>query len=197
MATKKQTLAEQMEQDSAMRVPSTKEIGDLMILVNKFTTLETEIKDLASKMEAKNAELNNLSLSVIPEKLGLLGLSEIKTVNGDKLVINKFYSASIGEENKVDALEWLRDNNLGDVIKHELKVQLGKGEDAKAEKLKVQLTKLKMNYIDVEGVHPQTLKALVKEQVEAMGETESGEKVFPMKLFNVFIGNKTKIIKAK
>jgi hypothetical protein len=193
----KKSIANLMEQDSVERVPSTKELGDLMVLVNKFQSLEKEIEDISTRLDEKKANYNKLSTETIPNKLLELGLSEVKTINGDKITIQEFYSAKIDDENKELALHWLRENNLGDVIKHELKVQLGRGEDAKAEKLKVQLTKLKMNYIDVEGVHPQTLKAVVKEQVKAMGETKDGEKVFPMKLFNVFIGNKTKIIKAK
>jgi hypothetical protein len=193
----KKSIANLMEQDSVERVPSTKELGDLMVLVNKFQSLEKEIEDISTRLDEKKANYNKLSTETIPNKLLELGLSEVKTINGDKITIQEFYSANINDENKELALHWLRENNLGDVIKHELKVQLGRGEDAKAEKLKVQLTKLKMNYIDVEGVHPQTLKAVVKEQVKAMGETKDGEKVFPMKLFNVFIGNKTKIIKAK
>lgn len=193
----KKSIANLMEQDSVERVPSTKELGDLMVLVNKFQSLEKEIEDISTRLDEKKANYNKLSTETIPNKLLELGLSEVKTINGDKITIQEFYSANINDENKELALHWLRENNLGDVIKHELKVQLGRGEDAKAEKLKVQLAKLKMNYIDVEGVHPQTLKAVVKEQVKAMGETKDGEKVFPMKLFNVFIGNKTKIIKAK
>jgi hypothetical protein len=193
----KKTVASIMEEEAIERVPTTKELGDLMVLVNQFQALDAEILTLTESLNEKKATQYNLSTITIPEKLTALNLSEIRTINGDKVVVKPFYSASLNEENKEPALQWLRENNLGDVIKHELKVQLGKGEDTKAEKLKVQLTKLKMNYIDVEGVHPQTLKALVKEQVEAMGETKDGEKVFPMKLFNAFIGKQTKIVKAK
>lgn len=193
----KNAVANLMEQDSVSHVPSTKELNDLAKIITQYQSLEQEVEEISTSLNEKKAILYKMSTETIPNKLLELGLSEIKTVNGDKITIKKFYSASITDENKELALSWLRNNNLGDVIKHELKVQLGKGEDAKAEKLKVQLTKLKMNYIDVEGVHPQTLKALVKEQVEAMGETADGEKVFPMKLFNAYIGNQTKIIKAK
>ena len=193
----KKTMANMMEQDSMERVPSAKELSDLAKIIDQFQTLENDIAELSTKIGEKKALYDKMSTETIPNKLFDLGLSEIKTVNGDKITIKKFYSASINNENKELALSWLRTNNLGDVIKHELKVQLGRGEDSKAEKLKAQLAKLKMNYIDVEGVHPQTLKALVKEQVEAMGETADGEKVFPMKLFNAYIGNQTKIIKAK
>jgi len=48
-------------------------------------------------------------------------------------------------------------------------------------------------------VHPQTLKALVREQVERQSENLDllPEDQFPQKLFNVFIGNKTKITLPK
>lgn len=185
-------LKKAMEQDITERVPSKKELDSLSKYIGQQLETEAEIENLKSQLLEKQATLQKLSTEIIPAIFLEIGLSEIKLSDGRKVQIKKFYSASINDENRDEAFMWLRKNNLGDIIKHELKVNLGKGEDAKAEKIKAQLQKLQMNYIDNETIHPQTLKAFVKEQIEAMGDEEGSK--FPVKLFKVYIGNQTKIV---
>jgi len=115
-----------------------------------------------------------------------MGLSYLKLANGSSVEVKTNYSATITLANKEKAVNWLRENGLGDIIKNELTVSFGRNEDnmaaAYADLAKGQgyqpTQKLK--------VEPMTLKALVRERIE-------GGKPLPTEIFNVFIGNKTTI----
>ena len=96
------------------------------------------------------------------------------------------YSATITEANKEAAFNWLRQNGLGDIIKNEISVSFGRNEDNKAADY--------ANLAKGQGFEPQqklkvepmTLKALVRERLEAGKE-------MPTELFNIYVGNKTTI----
>ena len=118
-------------------------------------------------------------------------------MDGSKVSVKPYYAASISAENEVGAFAWLRENGHDYIIKHNLQIQFGKGEDSECERVKEELANLNVNYIEKAGVHPQTLKAFVKEQIELLSSRLGTTEQFPMKLFNVFIGNKTKIVAAK
>ena len=83
----KKTVASIMEEEAIEHVPTTKELGDLMILVNQFQALDAEILTLTESLNEKKATQYNLSTITIPEKLTALNLSEIRTINGDKVVV--------------------------------------------------------------------------------------------------------------
>ena len=83
-------------------------------------------------------------------------------------------------------MNWLRDNGHEDLIKNTISVNFGRGEDESASKLREALNNEGSSYTDKTGVHSQTLKAFVREQVE------SGQNL-PLDLLGVFIGQKTTI----
>ena len=89
---------------------------------------------------------------------------------------------------KVIELKNLEDEiaNLGDIIKNDVTVTFGRGEDNKASEY-ANLAK-GQGYEPVQkiGVHAQTLKAVVRERLEAGRE-------MPSDLFKTYAGNSTKI----
>ena len=84
------------------------------------------------------------------------------------------------------AYNWLRKNGLGDIIKNEVAVQFGKGEDNKAEQLLTLAEQEGYEPTQKQKVEPMTLKALYRERVEAGLDMTS-------QVFNVFIKDQTKI----
>ena len=92
---------------------------------------------------------------------------------------------AIAKADKIDeALDWLRNNNHGDLIKNTVSIDYARGEDNAAEKMKQDLRTQGQSFTDKTGVHPQTLKAFVREQ------TESGKNL-PLDLLGAHIGQKT------
>jgi len=115
-----------------------------------------------------------------------MGLSYLKLADGSSVEVKTNYSATITLANKEKAINWLRENGLGDIIKNELIVSFGRNEDNKAAAY-AELAK-GQGYQPTQKlkVEPMTLKALVRERIE-------GGKPLPTEIFNVFIGNKTTI----
>jgi len=189
-------LSSLFEEDS-MKTPDFSDMDKLGQLINKQLQLEQDITEIEMTLSERRAQLRRIAEEEIPNMFQQLGIQEFKLQDGSKVTVKPYYAASISAENEVAAFDWLREHNLDDVIKHNIVIAFGRGEDQKCTELKDELTKLNVNYIEKANVHPQTLKALVREQIELMSERlEQGEQ-FPMKLFNVFIGNKTKIVKPK
>ena len=133
---------------------------------------------------------DHISGEVIPTMMSEMGLAELKLHDGSHLKVSTSYRATITEANKEMAFNWLRENGLGDIIKNEILVSFGRNEDNKAAdyaKLAIgqgfQPTQ-KMN------VEPMTLKALVRERIEAGKE-------MPTEIFGIFSENKTTIKRNK
>lgn len=179
-----------MEQDISL--PSIGDVSNLTELINKQLELEREIIKLDDELKQKGFSLKKLSEETIPNVFLTLGISELSLDDGSKVTVKPYYATSIKEENKEVAFEWLRTNNHDDLIKHEIKIGFGKGEDEQAAELKKTLVELNVNYTDKEFVHSMTLKAFVVEQIEKMKDDS-----FPMETFSVYIGKKTKITPPK
>ncbi len=145
---------------------------------------QLQIQEDAVKQKKKDIE--HLSGEVIPTMLSEMGLSFLKLQDGSSVEVKTNYSATITQANKEAAFNWLRENGLGDIIKNEISVSFGRNEDNKAADY--------ANLAKGQGFEPQqklkvepmTLKALVRERLEA-------GKSMPTEIFNVFVGNKTTI----
>jgi hypothetical protein len=84
------------------------------------------------------------------------------------------------------AYNWLRENELGDLIKNEVSVQFGKGEDNKADELIGLAVREGYEPSQKQKVEPMTLKALYRERIEAGLD-------MPSDFFHTFVKDQTKI----
>jgi len=162
------------------------QLNQIANLANQQLKLEADIAAAEEALKLLKDQLKQISTTDIPEALAECGLLEFKTRDGYKVSVNPFYSASIPKDKQDEAFKWLRDNGHGDLIKNTISVNFGRKEDAAAASFKARLTKEGTSYTDKVGVHPQTLRAFVREQVE------SGHNL-PMDLLGIFIGQQTSI----
>lgn len=190
-------LADEIAADIALTPPSEEGLDRLAKLIKAQLALENQILESMAALVKLQAEHKKISEESIPAIFLELHLSEFKLEDGSKVVVKPYYSASISDENKDAAFAWLRDHNLDDVIKHEVKITFGKGEDGECDALKVKLAELNVNYTDKEMVHPQTLKALVRERMEKMGDQLDPSEQLPINVFGVYVGKQTKITLPK
>ena len=137
------------------------------------------------KLKAKTRELSEI---IIPNMLSELGLSEITLKDGNKITTSTYYSARITDENREEAFAWLDENGFSDIIKNTVSVSFGREEDDSAKKLLETLDTDGYKTAQKKHVEPMTLKAFVREQVEKGSD-------LPLETFNVYIGQKTKVIK--
>ncbi len=154
----------------------------------KLKNKEDEIASLEEQLKTKKLEADDISSRVIPELLAEQGLSEIKLADGSKVSVKKEFRCTLpkDEMKRTAAYQWLRDQGLGDIIKNNIFVTFGKGEDNKAEQL--------LNLAAENGYEPQqksdvawmTLTALFRERIESGLD-------MPSDVFSTWIKDKTKI----
>lgn len=183
-------LIEQMEKDQTEVIDKTSNIKSLAEEVKKLRAMEDQIKLQEEALKINKKELEIVSAEIIPTMLSEMGLSSLKLADGSSVDVKPFYSATITVQNREKAFNWLRINGLGDIIKNEISVSFGRNEDNKAAEY-AELAKGR-GYQPTQKlkVEPMTLKALVRERVEAGKE-------MPTDIFNVFVGNRTKITRKQ
>jgi hypothetical protein len=173
--------------------PEDKPMGDASLKAlsdkaNEIQELDENIKNLEEKLGQVKAKYRELSEVDIPSMLSELGLSEITLKDGNKISTSTYYSARISEDKRDEAFQWLGDNGFGDIIKNTVSVSFGREEDNSAKKLAEELEGNGFSTAQKKWVEPMTLKAFVREQVEKGSD-------LPLETFNVYIGQKTRIIK--
>ena len=174
------------EKDQEEVLTRTKEIRSLSNEVLKLRTLEDEMKADEEALKQKQKEADRISQDVIPTMSSEMGLSHLKLIDGSTVDVKPNYSANISVANRDAAFQWLRENGLGDIIKNEISVSFGRNEDNKAADYAALAEERGYQPTQKLKVEPMTLKALVRERLEA-------GKSMPTEIFNVFVGNKTTI----
>ena len=174
------------EADQEKMLGKTENIQSLADQVEKLNTLDQEVEVLEKSLKQKKKSFEHLSGEVIPTMMAEMGLSQLKLMDGSSVDVKPNYSANITIANKDAAFNWLRNNGLGDIIKNEILVSFGRNEDNKAADYAALAQERGFQPTQKLKVEPMTLKALVRERIEAGKE-------LPTELFNVFVGNKTTI----
>ena len=158
-------------------------------LLQEQLKLEELIESLEETVKIQKENLRKLSGETIPTKMAELGLTATEMLDGSKVQVVEDIYVSIPKDAKKssDCYQWLTDNGLGDIIKNQVGIAFGMGEKQQAEKLQDYI-KETLGYIpEVKvSVHPSTLKATFRKW------HEEGRSV-PDNMFNLFIGQKTKI----
>jgi len=174
------------EEDQTEILDKTNDIDKLANKIKEMQSIQKDIEQNEEYLKQRKKELEVISGEVIPTMLSEMGLSYLKLTDGSSVEVKTNYKTSITLANKERAFNWLRENGLGDIIKNELTVSFGRNEDNKAAAYAELAKGQGFQPTQKLKVEPMTLKALVRERVEA-------GKPMPTEIFNVFIGNKTTI----
>ena len=178
------------EKDQEEVLDRTENIKSLADQVKKLRSLEDELKEDEENFKNKKREAEKISGEIIPTLLSEMGLSSLKLADGSAVDVKPYYSANISIKNRESAYSWLRQNGLGDIIKNDITVSFGRGEDNKAAEYANLAKGQGFQPTQKLKVEPMTLKALVRERIENNLE-------MPMDIFNVFVGNRTKITRKQ
>jgi len=138
------------------------------------------IASLEENLKTAKDRLRRLTEEEMPELFSNIGVTSLPLDTGETLTVNTELHCGIPASNKEAALQWLRDNHFGDIIKNEITVKLAKKEGNLSAPLKEQIELLGLNYDEKESVNSQTLKAFIKEQ------KRQGKEI-PNELFGVYI----------
>lgn len=169
---------------------SDQQLQEISDLANQQLAIEKEIASIEEALELKKNRLNQLSGTLIPEAMMAVGMESFKLADGTMVKVDKFYAGRIADDKAEEAFAWLRKTGNDSLIKREVKLMFGKGEDADAQTAVHALKDLGFEPVDKQSVHPMTLKSFIREQYESGTD-------FPAELFGAYVGNKTKIAPAK
>ena len=174
------------EKDQENVLQKTTNIQTLADQVEKLEELQKRFELQEDNLKNTKKQIDNISGEIIPTMMSEMGLSHLKLMDGSSVDVKPNYSASITIANREAAFGWLRNNGLGDIIKNEISVSFGRNEDNKAADYAALAEERGFQPTQKLKVEPMTLKALVRERIEAGKE-------MPTEIFNVFVGNKTTI----
>jgi hypothetical protein len=178
------------EDDQTEILDKTDNIGKLANKIKEMQTIQKDIEQNEEYLKQRKKDLEQISGEAIPTMLTEMGLSYLKLADGSSVEVKTNYSATITLANKEKAFNWLRENGLGDIIKNELIVSFGRNEDNKAASYAELAKGQGFQPTQKMKVEPMTLKALVRERIEAGKE-------MPTEIFGVFSENKTTIKRNK
>ena len=178
------------EKDQQDAMKKTDNIQSLADQVEKLEELQSRLETQEQIMKDTKKQIERISGEVIPTMMSEMGLAELKLQDGSHLKVSTSYRATITEANKEEAFNWLRNNGLGDIIKNEISVSFGRNEDNKAATYAELAKGQGFQPTQKMKVEPMTLKALVRERIEAGKE-------MPTEIFGVFSENKTTIKRNK
>ena len=178
------------EKDQEEVLDRTENLKSLADQVKSLRDLEDQVKVDEDLLKNKKRDIEKISGEIIPTLLSEMGLSSLKLADGSAVEVKPYYAANISIKNREAAYNWLRNNGLGDIIKNDVTVSFGRNEDNKAAEY-ANLAK-SQGYQPTQKlkVEPMTLKALVRERIEKGVE-------MPMDIFNVFVGNRTKLTRKQ
>ncbi len=189
-------LANLMEQDfeenqaSSIEKVDQQGLTSIAALARSVRDKEATISDLEQRLKDEKKALLKLTDEEMPAMLAEIGMASFSLDDGSTIDIKQTYGASIRVEKRPEAFEWLRDNGYDDIIKNTVACQFGRGEDDQASAFAAFAQQQGYAPDQKTEVHPQTLRAFVKERCEA------GEE-FPMELFGAWIGQRAVIKRGK
>ena len=178
------------EKDQQDAMKKTEGIQSLADQVERLELCDDRIADIENDLKMMKKKRDHISGEVIPTMMSEMGLAELKLHDGSHLKVSTSYKAHISEANKEAAYNWLRNNGLGDIIKNEISVSFGRNEDNKAADYAALAQERGYQPTQKLKVEPMTLKALVRERIEAGKE-------MPTEIFGIFSENKTTIKRNK
>ena len=164
------------------------EITTIAVECQKLKNIEDEIERTEELLKNLKTMADDIGSRVIPELLAEQGLSSIKLADGSSVTVKREYRCTLPKEDdrRELAYKWLRDQNLGDIIKNNVSVTFGRGEDNKAQQLLDLAASNGFNPQQKSDVAWNTLTALFQERVESGLD-------MPSDVFSTWIKDRTKI----
>ena len=169
--------------------PSDGELKSVSETAQQMVELEQECLAMEEQLNERKKALWRLQNDTLPSAMAAVGLSEFTLKTGQKIVVKEKFQCTLPKDESVreQAFEYLRTNNAGELIKRNVSLQFGKGEDQVADALIHYLSVEKgLKPMDKAEVHWRTLTSWAKEQ------HERGVSL-PADLLGLYIGMEAKV----
>ena len=134
-------------------------------LVRQLNSIQQQIEDAEQHLKALKKDKQRIAFEHIPMLMDEMSMERID-VDGLVVKLKPFVTASIPADRKQDAFNWLREHGLDDIIKNDIIVSFGRGQDNQAGDVMYDLEQKGFHPEQKTHIHSMTLKAFVRERVE-------------------------------
>jgi len=162
------------------------DINEISEAIEQFKSVGAQILATEIKLKELKEQEKYISEFVIPQIMNKQNLKTLTLTDGSQLSVNKKFIVSAKADNKAEAIQWLRNNGLGDIVKNEITVNFGQNEDNKAVAYATLARESGYEPSQKESVHHSQLSVVMREWKEKGNE-------IPADLFNILDGNRTSI----
>jgi len=178
----------QMMLDDSTDLLDNVEVTTIADQCQKLKALQDDIERAEEHVDNLKKMADDISSRVIPELLAEQGLTSLKLADGSSVTVKREYRCTLPKEDgrREAAYNWLRENGLGDIIKNNVIVTFGRGEDDKAQRLLDLAASNGFEPNQKSDVAWNTLTALFQERVESGLD-------MPSDVFSTWIKDTTKI----
>ena len=154
-------------------------------LVRRYNEKQQQIEETENYLKGLKEEKQRIAFEQIPMLMDEMGIERID-VDGAIVKLKSFVSASIPADRKQEAFNWLREHGHEGIIKNEIVVSFGKGEDNVAGDVVYQLEEKGFHPEQKTHIHSMTLKGFIREQVEKGNNID-------LDLFGAFVGRTAEV----
>tara|TARA_Y100001951_G_C11135129_1_gene180396 strand:+ start:43 stop:591 length:549 start_codon:yes stop_codon:yes gene_type:complete len=159
---------------------------ELSVEIEKLQSIYKHIEQKEKEMKELKEDEKVQSGIIIPQIMERMNLSTLKLRDGSEVSVKQIYGASIKADKKVEAINWLRDNGMGDIVKNEITVMFGRDEDNKAQQYATLARGQGYEPQQKVAVHASTLRLVLEER-------NKNKQNIPEEYFHTFEGAQTKL----
>lgn len=170
--------------------------GEAGNILAQITRTARELRDAQADVESAEATLKaaqervrGLTEHQLPLLMDEAQQKELVTLDGWRITRSDTIRAGISADNMPAAVLWLDANGQGSIVKHEVKLMFGKGEEQKLAEAVDVLREHHFAPTDKMSVHAQTLGAVVRELLAEGRE-------LPMELLGIYVQPTIKLKRA-
>ena len=156
---------EEMFDDTTLDKVQEGDMKNLSSLVKDLNQITLNINEKEEELKALKLQKHKMSTEQIPSMMDEMGVQRLDVENLS-VTLKPLINASIPQTRREEAYQWLRDNGLDDIIKNDVIMSFGKGEDNMAGDIMYELEQRGMHPEKKTHIHSMTLKAFIRERVE-------------------------------
>ena len=156
---------EEMFDDTTLDKIEENTMKSLSSLVKDLDQLTIDINKKEEELKSLKLQKHLMSTEQIPTMMDEMGVQRLDVENLS-VSLKPLINASIPPTRREEAYQWLRENDLDDIIKNDVILSFGKGEDNIAGDIMYDLEQRGMHPEKKTHIHQMTLKAFIRERVE-------------------------------
>ena len=156
---------DEMFDDTTLDKVQKGDMKTLSSLVKDLDQLTIDINEKEEELKTLKLQKHKMSTEQIPAMMDEMGVQRLDVENLS-VSLKPLINASIPPTRRDEAYQWLRENGLDDIIKNDVIMSFGKGEDNMAGDIMYELEQRGMHPEKKTHIHSMTLKAFIRERVE-------------------------------